>query len=154
MARLVDKNTDLFYNEKSIAMKRFSVSALFVLFIVLSACEREKDEVFNPMILGKWMLDRTVEEDYHPVNTLTGSDEYIGKAGDSVIFLPNKTTITYTDEGAVEEDDYAFINDSTIRIEYEIYTIRKLTETEFYLHEEEVDKALDEKWVYKLYLRR
>jgi len=135
-------------------MKRVSVSALLVLFIALSACKREKEEVINPMILGKWMLDRNVEEDYHPIHTLTDSEEYIGKAGDSVIFLANKTTITYTDEGAVHEDDYEFLNDSTMRIEYEIYKIRKLTDTEFYLHEEEVDNALDEKWVYKIYLRR
>lgn len=135
-------------------MKRLSVSALLVLFIVLSACTREKTEVFNPKILGKWMVDRHVEEDYHPINTLTDSEEYIGKAGDSVIFLANRTTITYTDEGAMHEDDYKFLNDSTLRIEYETYKIRKLTDTEFYLHEEEVDNALNEKWVYKIYLKR
>lgn len=135
-------------------MKRVSVSALLVIFIALSACDREKREVFNPMILGKWMLDRTVEEDYHPINTLTDIEEFVGKEGDSIIFLANKTTIAYTDDGEFHEDDYAFINDSTIRIEYEIFKIRKLTDTEFYLHEEEVDNALDEKWVYKIYLRR
>lgn len=136
-------------------MKRLSVSALLVLCIALSACEREKDdEVINPMILGTWKLDRWIEEDYHPIHTLTDREEYIGKPGDSVVILANKTTITYTDEGGIEEDDYEFLNDSTIRIEYEIYKIRKLTDTEFYLHEEEVDNALDEKWVYQIHLRR
>ena len=135
-------------------MKRFLVSAVLSLFIVLSACDKDKEEIVNPMVLGKWMLDRTVEEDYYPINTLTDSDEYTGKAGDSVIFLANKTTITYSDDGSVTEDDYRFINDSTIRIEYETYKIRKLTDTEFYLHEEEVDNAANEKWVYQIHLRR
>lgn len=135
-------------------MKRFSVTALMLLFVLLSACEREKEEVINPLILGKWMLDRTIEEDYHPIHTFTDSEEYLGKAGDSIIFLANKTTMAYEDNGESEESDYAFINDSTIRIEFEIFKIRKLTDTEFYLHEEEIDNAADEKWVYQIHLRR
>ena len=135
-------------------MKRLSVSALLVLFIVLSACEREKSEVVNPQILGKWMLDRTVEEEYHPIHTLIDSEELLGKAGDSIIFMADNTVIAYTDEGEVEENEWRLINDSTIRIEFETFKIRKLTDTEFHLHEEEVDNALDEKWVYSIYLRR
>ena len=135
-------------------MKRLSVSALLVLFIVLSACEREKSEVVNPQILGKWMLDRTVEEEYHPIHTLIDSEELLGKAGDSIIFMADNTVIAYTDDGEVEDNEWRLINDSTIRIEFETFKIRKLTDTEFHLHEEEVDNALDEKWVYSIYLRR
>ena len=135
-------------------MKRLSVSALLVLFIVLSACEREKSEVVNPQILGKWMLDRTVEEEYHPIHTLIDSEELLGKAGDSIIFMADNTVIAYTDDGEVEDNEWRLINDSTIRIEFETFKIRKLTDTEFYLHEEEVDNTLDEKWVYSIYLRR
>ena len=135
-------------------MKRLSVSALLVLFIVLSACEREKSEVVNPKILGKWMLDRTVEEEYHPIHTLIDSEELLGKAGDSIIFMADNTVIAYTDDGEVEDNEWRLINDSTIRIEFETFKIRKLTDTEFQLHEEEVDNALDEKWVYSIYLRR
>jgi hypothetical protein len=153
MARLLNKETEL-PNEKSIAMKRLSVSALLVLFIVLSACTREKEEIVNPKIMGKWMLDRTVEEDYHPIHTLIDSEEHLGKAGDSIIFLANKTVIGYTDDGEFEENEWRLINDSTIRIEVETFKIRKLTDTEFYLHEEEVDNTLDEKWVYRIYLKR
>jgi hypothetical protein len=75
--------------------------------------------------------------------------------GDSVVFKANGTVYSYQD-GFPEpnETDYKFINDSTVRIEYEKYKIRKISDTEFYLHQEEIDRALDEKWIYQVYLKR
>jgi hypothetical protein len=135
-------------------MKKLSLAVLMALVTVLPACTREKEQTINPKILGKWMLDRTVEEEYYPVNTMTYSEEINGKAGDSVVFLVNKIAVTYTDDGGVSEDDYEMINDSTLVIEYETYKIRKLTATEFYLHEEDVDNSANEKWIYKIYMKR
>jgi hypothetical protein len=135
-------------------MKKLPVAALFVAFVFLAACTREKDDI-NTDILGTWKLDRYVDEEYHPINTLISRDEEQGLPGDSVVFKANGTVYSYQD-GFPEPDetDYKFINDSTVRIEYEKYKIRKISDTEFYLHQEEIDRALDEKWIYQVYLKR
>ncbi len=133
-------------------MKKISVAAFLAL--ILLACTREKEDDPNQPFLGAWKLDKIVEEDYHPVHTLLSRDEDLGKEGDSVIFKANGAVFTYSDEGRIEEDEWELMTDSTLRIEYEIYKIMKLTDREFYLREEDIDQALDEKWVYELYLRR
>lgn len=137
-------------------MKKLSIALLFVLLIMTGACNKEKSE--DPRvrdILGKWQLDRTLEEEYKPISTLIWSDEYIGEPGDSIVFKANGLAYSYEDgdtEG--EETEYKFLTDSTILIEFETYKIMKLTDTEFYIREEETDQALDEKWIYEVRLKR
>src|SRR5687768_3032790 len=109
-------------------MKELPVAALILLVSMLAACTKEKSE--NPRlreILGKWMLDRTLEEEYQPINTLIYSDEYIGKDGDSLVFKANGLVWSYEDGDAEgEETEYEFLDDSTMQIEFETYKIRKL----------------------------
>jgi hypothetical protein len=136
-------------------MKKVSVAALLLAFIFINACTREKDEDYKPEMLGAWKLDRTVEEDYHPINTLEESNEYTGGPGDSIIFKANGLAYSYEDGSTEpEETEYKLLNDSTIRIEFETFKIRKLTSTEFNLMEDEIDHANDERWVYSIYLKR
>jgi hypothetical protein len=87
------------------------------------------------------------------------SDGEIGQAGDSVIFKSNNIAYGYSDivgtnQVDVEETPFHLINDSTINMDDEIYKIRKLTETELYLHEEEVNTATNEKYIYKLFFQK
>jgi hypothetical protein len=136
-------------------MKKLSVIALLSVFVFLAACTREKDEDMNRDYLGTWKLDKTIEEEYHPINTLSYRDEYIGLPGDSVVIKANGIMYSYEDGDPVaEETEYELTNDSTISIDGEMYKIRKLTDTEFYLHQEEIDQAFDEKWIYQIYLKR
>jgi hypothetical protein len=155
MARLLNNKPDLFKNVNSIAMKKLSVAALLIAIFCITACTKPKDENKNYSFLGKWMLDKTVEEEWAPINTLSYSDEYTGLAGDSIVFKANGLAYSYEDgDTEAEETEWKLINDSTIRIEFENYTIKKLTDTEFYFRQEDVDQALNEKWVYEVYLKR
>ena len=112
-------------------------------------------EVLDKYILGKWSLVKTIEEEYHPVSTLVYHDEYIGLPGDSIVFKPNGLAYSYEDgDTQAEETEYHLLNDSTVSIEDEIYKIRKLSDTEYYFHQEEIEISFDEKWIYEVYLKR
>jgi hypothetical protein len=144
----------LFKNAKDIAMKKLSVAALVFGFVFIASCTREKDPEIRGL-LGKWMLDKTIEQEWHPLDSLIYDDQYIGLAGDSVVFKANGILVQYMDgDTEPEETEYKIINDSTIRIEFETYKIRELTTNSFYLHEEDVDQALQERWIYQIYLKR
>lgn len=136
-------------------MKKLPVAALCLTLVFIVSCQPEKPDDINFDLLGTWKLDRTVEQEYKPINTLIYDDEYVGLPGDSVIFKANGMVYQYSDgETEVEEAEYKVINDSTISIEFELYKIRRISEGEVCLYEEETDQALDERWIYAIYLKR
>lgn len=135
-------------------MKRISVLALFLLTGVLTACEKEKTNDVKASILGKWRLEKIFDEEYHPINVLVTRDEEIGDPSDSVIFKADNTMLVYEDGFGPFEEEYTIIGDDQIVLEGELYKIVRLTETEFHLHQEEIDRANNEKWVYKIFLIR
>jgi hypothetical protein len=143
-------------------MKKVSIASLIVLLIVVAGCHKEKSED-NPdkkdnkaKLLGKWKLQRTEEEYWHPVNMLVDTDVIPGEAGDSAIFF-NDRVKTYEDEnGQPDEDilDFKWVNDSTITIDDEQFVIRKLTDSELYLHQDYINTADDTKDVYRVFMVR
>ena len=78
-------------------MKQLSVAALFFVLVFLTACTREKDDDMNRDYLGTWKLDKTIEEEYHPINTLSYRDEYTGLPGDSIVIKANGKMYSYED---------------------------------------------------------
>jgi hypothetical protein len=152
MARLLNKINKIYLKPaNSLAMKKLSVAALLLIFFF--ACRRDKIEPVIPGILGTWKIDRTVEEEYQPINTLVYRDEYIGEPGDSVVIKANGILYEY-EEGDTEGEEvgYKVVNDSTIDIDDEEYKIRKLTDSSFYFHQEEIDQ--NERWIYQIYLKK
>lgn len=138
-------------------MKRSMLAIIPLSFLLLASCQRDKDDLREQTkikILGKWRLDKAVEEEYKPVNTLISSDEEHGLPGDSVVFRADGIAMTYSDIYGPEEIAYEVSNNSTIILDDENYKIGKLTDTEFYLYQEETDLSAGEKWVYKIYLIR
>lgn len=136
-------------------MKKLPLSVLLLVLIMSASCTRDDfDAAINPLMLGTWKLDKTIEEDYHPINTLLDTYEEMGLPGDSITFHANNTCTGYMDGEDPQTDEYKMLNDSTIRIEFETYVIRELTETTLYLHQEDIDNALNEKYVYRVYMKR
>lgn len=136
-------------------MKRILVSALFAAGLLVTACEKEKDDNHRKAsILGKWRLEKIIDEEYKPIDVLLTSEEEIGKPGDSVVFRNDNTLLIYEEGGGPWEDEYQFIGDDKIEMEGEVYTIVKLTDTEFHLLQDETDRVNNERWVYKIFLLR
>src|SRR5688572_16665160 len=98
--------------------------------LMLTSCQRD-DEDPQPTtaqkILGAWKVDRAIDEDYHPINTLVDLEEYVGLPGDSVVFKTDGLVYTYSDVDGNDETDYIVVDDKTIKIEDELYEIRSLT---------------------------
>lgn len=137
-------------------MKRFILPVLGACLVLFVSCSRDP-EIKHPnadKILGKWRLQKAVEEEYRPINTLISTDTYPGEPGDSVVFKANGVVVSYSDTDGMDEFEYHFVNNNTISMDDEEYKIGVLTDTEFQLYEEEKDLAANEKWIYKVFLVR
>ena len=125
--------------------------------LVLTACQKDDDDpgpTAAQKILGAWKLDRDIEEDYHPINTLVDVDEIVGLPGDSVVFKTNGIVYTYSDVVGNDQTDYIVIDEKTIKIEDEIYEIKTLTDKELFLYIDEKDPVQNTRFVQKLYFKR
>ena len=132
-------------------MNSLHVVNFCVLFIALASCNRvdpiSSEDVVKEKLLGKWQFQRGIDETYSPAGALISYEEEIGAPGDSGIFKNNNLLYDYRTVGTevIEEvTEYRIINDTTINIDDEDYKIRKLTETELYLYQEEFDARLNE----------
>ena len=125
--------------------------------LMLTACQRDDDDpepTTAQKILGAWKLDRDIEEDYHPINTLVDVDEIVGLPGDSVVFKTNGIVYTYSDVVGQDETDYIVLDEKSIKIEDEIYEIKTLSDKELFLYLEEKDQVQNTRFVQKLYFKR
>jgi hypothetical protein len=161
MMRL-SQNTIIHSNQKGIVMKKVSIVAFMVLLFIAAGCQKEKSEdhpesrVNKAQLIGNWKLQKTEEEYWHPVSVLIDSDMTPGEPGDSAIFT-DKLVKAYSDvNGQPDEEvyDYTWVNDSTVTFDDETFVIRKLTDTELYLHQEDVNTADNSKDVYKVFMVR
>lgn len=137
-------------------MKNIIYSILGLSLFALISCQN--DDVPEPTtqqkILGAWKLQKAVDEYYQPVNTLIETDEYLGVAGDSVVFKSDNMVYSYSPVEGNDETTYQILNDTTIRIEDELYKIRKLSATELNLFQEHLEPAVDERYIQRLYFVR
>jgi hypothetical protein len=132
-------------------MNSLHVVNFCVLFIALASCNRvdpiSSEDVVKEKLLGKWQFQRGIDESYNQAGALISYEEEIGTPGDSGIFKSNNLLYDYRTVGnnVIEEvTEYRIVNDTTINIDEEDYKIRKLTDTELYLYQEEFDGRLNE----------
>jgi hypothetical protein len=142
-------------------MSSLHVVNFCVLFIALASCNRvdpiPSEDVVKDKLLGKWQHQRATDETYTPAGVLVSMFEEIGTPDDSAIFKSNNLIYDYRKVGneIIEEIiEYHIVNDSTINIDEEDYKIRKLTDTELYLHQEELDTRSNELDIRRIYLVR
>lgn len=128
--------------------------------MLFAACTKERstqEPAAKAKLTGTWKLNKYVDETWTTDNVLTYYDEQTGKPGDSVIFTNDYMLHGYEDSPTGVYEDlypYKFVNDSTLNWDGEDYVIRKLTATELYLHQEEMDPDSHQKDVVKIYLVR
>jgi hypothetical protein len=140
-------------------MNSLHVVIFCLLIITLASCRRE-DSIANPdvtkeKLLGKWQFERGIDE-YYKANVLISKDEEVGTPADSVIFKNDNLIYEYykiANEVKAEIYDYNLVNDSTLLIDDELYKIRKLTGTELYVYQEEIE-GVDEKYIRRGYYVR
>ena len=134
-------------------MRKVIFSILGLCLFTLVSCQ--KDDTPEPTtqgkLLGKWKIDRIIEEYYKPVNTLLDTEETPGRDGDAVEFKSNGVVYVYSEIDGDDETTYEVLNDTTVKIEDEIYKIRKLTPTELNLYQEWEEPGMNEKFIQRIY---
>jgi hypothetical protein len=137
-------------------MRKIIYSVVCLCMLGLAACNSHDDPepTTAQKLLGKWKLQKEVDESYQPMNVLINTDETMGEPGDSVVFKNDGNVFVYSPTYGEDVTTYEILNDTTVKIEDEMYRIRKLTTTELNLYWEDVYPALNSREVQRLYFVR
>jgi hypothetical protein len=139
-------------------MKKNIIALLSICSIMLTSCQKEPPETAEKTIaakiLGKWMLVKHSEETFSATNNLIYNTERIGDGSDSLIFRANGRLLIYSNTDGNYIENYQVVNDKTLRIEKEDWTISLLDDKELNLISEEIDANTKERDVAKAFFKR
>lgn len=139
-------------------MKRMFVLMLSLISVVMVSCRNDPSpsptEKTRALILGKWMLEHAIEEEYDASNAVVFREVYTGTPADSMVFKSDNVLYTYSELNYAEPSDYEILSDSTIRIEFETWKIAKLTTTRFELYAEDRMPNSSERYVQRISMKR
>lgn len=135
-------------------MRKVFYSILGLCLLTLVSCQKDSAETTLQKLSGVWKMEKVIDEYYRPVNTLIDSDETPGRDGDAVEFKDNGVVHVYSKIEGDDETTYELLNDNTIKIEDEIYTITKLTSAELNLLQDHTEPGSDERFVQRIYFVR
>jgi len=137
-------------------MKKIIYSVVCLSLFMLAACQSKDmpEPTTQQKLLGKWRVQKEVDEYYNPIPRLLETEEILGDPGDSIVFKTDGNVYSYSPTYGDDFTNYEILNDTTVKIEDELYMIRKLTASELYLYNEYINTAADEKYIQKLYFVR
>ena len=105
-------------------------------------------------IVGKWMLDHTIEQIYHPIQTLSSSTASFGSAGDSLVFERSNRVRTYSDTNRNKEDVYEVVNPNQIIIGDKVWRMEELSSAKMLLVMDRNDVPENKRYVTRIYLKK
>lgn len=134
-------------------MRKVIFSILGLMMLTLVACQSKDtlEPTTEQKLAGKWKIERVIDEYYKPVNTLVDSEETAGREGDAVEFKANGIVYVYSEIDGDDETTYQILNDTTVKIEDEVYIIKKLTATQLDLLQDYTEPGTDERYVQRIY---
>ena len=137
-------------------MRKIVYSVVCLSVILLAACQSKDvpELTTQEKLMGKWKLQKEIDEYYQPQPVLLETEEIAGLDGDSIVFKNDGNVYAYSPIYGNDVTNYQVLNDTTVEIEDELYRIRKLTATELYLYNEYIEPTADEKYIQKLYFVR
>ena len=137
-------------------MKKIIYSVVCLSLFILAACNGKDtpEPTTQQKLLGKWRVQKEIDEYYQPVTTLLETEQIDGQPGDSIVFKTDGNVYSYSPTYGDDFTNYEVLNDTTVKIEDELYMIRKLTTTELYLYNDYVNQMGNERYVQRLYFVR
>jgi hypothetical protein len=146
-------------------MKKVIMLSMILVLITLAGCKKDNDKpdeepkpTTKEMLLGKWQLNKLVDETRTLDGVLVDTETEMGEPGDSIIFKDNNQVYNYEDMpgGIVDEDIYPLMlhADSLISWDQGLYIIKKLTNTELYLYQVDPNPQNNQIEVVNMYLVR
>ena len=133
--------------------------ALAIITLGFTSCEKEelapklKRETAEKL-LGKWTVQRTVEEVYDPLHTLSNTTIIAGTASDYFHFKTSELVEIASSPSSIKVQNYTVWNPSQVMIAEVGWWIEKLTATELELKLDINDAARYKRYVTKIYMVR
>lgn len=135
------------------------VLLIIILLIICASCEKpavapELKRKTEEKLLGRWMLERTVEEIYAPISSLNSLVEYIGTNGDFYVFKANQFAEINSLQTGRLDMNYEVYNPYQLMIENTLWRIEKLTINELHLVLDKNDASTYKRYVTRVYLKK
>jgi hypothetical protein len=142
-------------------MKKISFMLAGLCMVFLISCSKGTDGELTPLIivkeeqlLGKWKLEKVVEQYYEAGNPDPDTDTWPGQPGDSIVFKNHGLMYVY--EPGFPDDPEALAYElkgwNKLVIDDLDFTIREITESKLRLYSEDKDDG--DKWTEEIYLYR
>ena len=134
-------------------------SALIISMLLWSACEKEdlapklRRETAEK-IMGKWMVQRTINEVYDPRPGAGGITETAGTADDYLDFKTSELVEIKSSQASLKVESYTVWNPSQVMIGAVSWWIDKLTASELVLIWDRNDASTYTRSVTRIYLTR
>jgi len=138
-------------------MKIFS--PLILSMLLLSACEKEdlapklRRETAEK-IMGKWMVQRTINEVYDPRPGVGGKTETPGTADDYLDFKTKELVEIKSSQSSIKVESYTVWNPTQVMIGTVTWWIEKLTATELVLIWDRDGAAQYSRYVTRIYFTK
>ncbi|HYE56322.1 MAG TPA: hypothetical protein VD996_15845 [Chitinophagaceae bacterium] len=134
-------------------MKNIIFSLLCLSVIMLASCQKDDaPETNRTRILGKWKVEKVIDEYYQPVNTLIDREETTGNPDEYIEFTADGKVKMHSPSMGDDETTYEFIDEDTIMIEDEVYDIKELVEAKLHLFQDFTEG--DQRFVQNAYFIR
>ena len=131
------------------------LSATFLLF----SCAKEDigpklRREAHEKILGKWNIEKIVQQQYEPIPTLVSTNEYAGTSNDYYIFKSDEVVAINTTSTPQTDLNFEVINPYQIWIGDDVWRITELSDKKLILNKDRNDVDKNKRSVTNIYLIR
>ena len=134
-------------------MKKIIFSLLCLSLIAFTSCQKDDaPETTSTKVLGKWRLEKFIDEYYQPVNTLIDREEVTGNPDDYDEFRTDGNVYVFSPTEGNDVVPYQVIDETHIEIEDEVYEIKALTSTDMHLYQDITEN--DTRFVQNAYFKK
>ena len=140
-------------------MKAPLMSLIICASIFLFSCTKEdigpklKREA-HEKILGKWNIEKIVQQEYEPIPTLVSTNEYAGTANDYYFFKSDEVVAINTTSTPQTDLNFEVINPYQIWIGSDAWRITELSDKKLILNKDRNDVVNNKRSVTNIYLVR
>jgi hypothetical protein len=140
-------------------MKTRLLFLLIGLTFLLSSCTKEDigpklRREAEEKILGKWNVEKIVQQEYQPIPTLMKTDEYTGNSEDFYFFKSPELVAISTNSAPQSDNYFNVVNPTQMWIGDKVWRITELSDRKMTLNLDRYDVDNDKRSVTNIYLTR
>jgi len=137
-------------------MKKIIFSLLCLSLFAFTACQKDDaPETNRTRILGKWKLEKAIDEYYQPISTLVDREEITPLDPDEYAeFKADGKIYVHSPSEGDHQVPYEFVDETHVMIEDEVYEIKSITATDMHLYQDITDNVNDQRFVQNAYFKK